>query len=202
MMGLRNTTRAYGAISVGLHWVIAIAILYQIWIGYSMVLNKDAAAFQVHKSLGLTILALSILRLSWRFVDRPPPLPERMPRWQRVAARISHWTFYFLMIVIPLTGWLYISSFPPNPRITTEFWGLFDVPLLTRLSELPGREAIGHFLEGAHGLMAFGMLLLLNLHVGAALKHHFWNRDRVLHGMLPIVPARGEQSEGLAGHPD
>ncbi len=187
-MALRNTPGAFGAVAVALHWIIAVAILAMIYIGYRMVETEDYDLFALHKSLGLTILMLSLLRLVWRFIDPPPPLPASVPRWERIAARASHWAFYALMIGIPLTGWLYISASPTSDFISTRFWGLFETPLIQSLATHPDREAIAARIEDAHSLLAYGTLLLLALHVGAALKHHFIDRNSVLAAMLPLAP--------------
>lgn len=187
-MGLRNTHRAFGAVAVTLHWLIAIAILAMIYIGYTMVANEDYDLYQLHKSIGLTILGLSLLRLAWRFIDPPPPLPPSMPGWEKLAAHLSHWTFYALMIGIPLVGYLYISASPTSDFVDTKYFGGPKVPLIPWLAEHADREDIADRLEDVHAWLAYGTLALLALHVGAALKHQFWDRDRVLHAMLPLVP--------------
>ena len=186
-MGLTNTRDRFGWVAVTLHWVIALAILTNIYIGYTMVTNEDYNAYQTHKSIGLTVLALSLLRLVWRFVDPPPPFPAGMPRWERLAARVSHWLFYALMIGIPLGGWAYISASPTSDFVTTKFWGWFEVPLLPILHGLAARGAVANRIGDMHALFAYSTLALLALHVGAALKHHFWDRDAVLHHIVPVV---------------
>lgn len=187
-MPITNTRQRFGWVAVTLHWLIAISILYMIWLGYSMTRDEDYAAYQTHKSLGITILALSLLRLVWRLFNPPPPLPEGTPWWERWAAHLTHWAFYGLMIGIPLVGWLYISASPTSDFVTTQFWDLFELPPLGGLETNPDREAIADRLEDVHAWLAYGTLALLALHVGAALKHHFWNRDDVLHRMAPLVP--------------
>ncbi len=188
MAFFRNSSTSYGAVAVTLHWLIAIAILYMIWLGIYMTDAEDYEAYQLHKSLGITILALSLLRLIWRFVNPPPPLPAGMKGWERFGARATHWAFYFLMIFIPLSGWALAST----SAFETKIWGAFDLPRLPGLAGLDAdaREAAGERIEGIHETLAmWPIFILLALHVGAALKHHIWNRDNVLTRMLPFIPA-------------
>jgi cytochrome b561 len=175
---------------------------------------RAIAAFQLHKSVGLTVLALSLLRLAWRLAHRPPPLPEAMRAWERLAARGAHWAFYALMVAVPLSGWLYASTQwrEDGPLAVPTLWfGLFEVPHLFGLDELPARlrEDASDVLEDAHEWLAWAMAGLLALHVGAALKHRFVERDTVMASMRPrlgllvaaltlaaiaamlLVPARG-----------
>lgn len=151
-------------------------------------------AFQLHKSLGLTVLLLSLLRLAWRFLYPPPPLPPQMAPWETALAAVTHWLFYGLMIAMPLSGWLYVSlqwrgDAPFN--IPTLWFGLFEVPHLFGLSAADSalREQAAALAFSVHGAMALGLVLLLALHVGAALKHHLVDRDGVLARMLPWLAA-------------
>lgn len=188
-MGLRNNATRFGWVAITLHWVLAAAILFMVYLGLYMTDAEDYEAYQLHKSLGITILALSLLRLIWRFVDPPPPLPTTMPAWEKFAAHASHWGFYALMIGIPLSGWLYVSASPNSDFVTTNIWGVFDLPLIPPLPTLENREDLADTFEDAHGWLAiYALLGLAGLHVLAALKHHFWDRDRVLHAMAPVIP--------------
>ncbi|BCW90142.1 Cytochrome b561 [Alphaproteobacteria bacterium SO-S41] len=193
-MRLTNSKDGFGILAVTLHWVIAVAILYMIWLGNYMTKAEDYAAYQLHKSLGITILALSLLRLLIRFIDPPPPLPEHMPWWERLGAHLSHWAFYALMIGIPLSGWAMVSASPNSDFVKTRIWGWFELPLLPSLPTLANREAISDRLEDVHGLLATSVYFLLALHVLAALKHHFWDRDNVLTRMLPFLPKQRKSS--------
>ena len=184
----RNTLDAYGWLAVTLHWLIAATIIFMIWLGKTMTDKEDYSLYQLHKSIGITILALSLLRLALRLIDPPPPLPSEMVWWEKLSANLSHWAFYGLMIGIPLTGWAYISASPTSDYVTTTFWGLFELPLIPGLGSGASREDIADSFEDAHGLLANLTLVLLALHVLAALKHHLWNRDNVMTRMLPFLP--------------
>lgn len=175
----------YSVIAVILHWSIAILILGQVAGGKIMHgLPNSAPAkfdlFQLHKSFGLTILALSLLRLAWRLAHRAPELPAAMPGWQKFAARGVHWAFYLLMIATPLAGWAVVSVSPKG--IATFWFGLLQAPHLGFLGVGEGAE---EFFAEVHEYFAYGILVLFVLHVGAALKHAFFDRDGVFATMAP-----------------
>lgn len=153
-------------------------------------------AFQVHKSLGLSVLVLSLLRLAWRLWHPPGALPAGMPGWERLAARSSHVLFYLLMIGIPLSGWLYVSAQWREGaalNVPTLWFGAFEVPHLFGLHQASAatREVVAAMGLEAHEWLAWTAMGLLVLHVAAALKHHFRDRDDVLSGMLPWQPRNG-----------
>lgn len=153
---------------------------------------KAVVVFQLHKSLGLSILLLSIIRLMWRWRHPPPALPSSMPAWEMRIARATHWVFYALMIAVPLSGWLYVSTqwrgdSPLN--IPTLWFGTFEVPHLFGLNLLADelRAAYASLALESHELLAWSMAALLILHVAAALKHHFIHHDDVLVQMAPLL---------------
>lgn len=188
----------YNAVAITLHWMIAAALLVNLGLGLWMSWAIDAPsvqaqavnAFQWHKSLGLAVLVLSLVRLAWRLLYPPPPLPGTMARWEHCVAAATHWLFYGLMIALPLSGWLYVSAqwrgdAPFN--IPTLWFGLFEVPHLLGLSDASRavRAQVASVAFNVHGAMALAMVILLLLHIGAALKHHLVQRDGVLLRMLP-----------------
>lgn len=192
----------YDAVAVVLHWAIAAAILANLAVGWWMggalkdpaLESRAIAAFQLHKSLGLTVLVLSLLRLAWRLAHRPPPLPAGMKAWEILSARASHWAFYALMIVLPLSGWLYVSAqwrHDAPLEVPTLWFGLFEVPHLFGLdqAEPAFRQQFSGVAGGAHKLLAKGMAGLLGLHVAAALKHQFLDRNGLLARMQPGLGA-------------
>ncbi len=180
----------YTSVAILLHWLIATAIVAQLVLGWRMGAMKGLAgfsAFQLHKSIGITILLLSLARLGWRLTHRPPPSPAGSPRWEQNAARAAHVGFYALMIGMPLTGWIIVSV--SRIAIPTLLYTVVPWPHVPGLSTLP--RATKAMLEGgfatAHTVLAFGMVGLLALHVAAALKHHLVDRDDVVAHMLPGV---------------
>ncbi len=180
---MKNTT-TYSPLSKILHWAIALAILAMLPMGFLMGdLPLSPTKFQVyafHKSLGLTVLALVAVRFFWNLTTPTPMLPAGMPRWQVWAAHGTHAALYVAMVLTPLTGWLMSSSagFP------VDVWGLFLAPDL-----VPADDAMRHFYKEVHELMAYVFVLLLPLHVAAALYHHVIQKDDTLQRMLPL-PAR------------
>jgi cytochrome b561 len=181
---------SYTKVAIILHWVIALAIIWQILSGWRMedlAGSEKFAAFQTHKSMGLTILVLSVGRLLWRVANPPPVLPEGMKSWEIAAAKFTHVAFYIVMIGIPLGGWVIISTSPYN--IATNWWGLFEWPRLP-LHDLPFRKALNEAAKAGHGAAAWGVVGLLVLHIGAVLKHSFVNRDDVAGRMIPFLPKK------------
>lgn len=201
---MSEQAQRYSAVAIVLHWAIAFAILLMIPLGWWMgdmaedgvVTDGVFRAYQLHKSIGLTVLALSLVRLAWRLVNPPPPFPAHMPGWERFVAKTTHWALYALMIGLPLTGWLYVSAgwseHDDQPLLVTTHWfGLFVVPHLFGLPEAGEgmREAVADTAMSAHSLMAWGAIVLAALHAAAALKHHFFDKDEVLAHMVPGLRA-------------
>jgi cytochrome b561 len=179
-------------VAIAFHWVIAFAILGQIGLGWTMsdLPNgmRKFELFQLHKSVGLTILLLSLGRVAWRLTHRPPPYAEGVRGWQRRLATTVHVGFYVVMLALPLTGWALVSASPLN--IPTELWGVVPWPHLPGLSTLPGeqKEAVSGVLSDTHAWLVRLTLALLALHVAGALKHQLLDRDGTLGRMLPIRP--------------
>lgn len=196
-------TERYSSVAILLHWLIAIAILSMIPMGWwmtSAIEQPDTQAlayrvFQIHKSIGFLILALTALRVIWRLTHPVPRLPREMLGWEQFAARATHVAFYALMIAMPLTGWAYVSSgwavSTDTPlEVPTSWFGLFVIPHLGFIESASDavRRAVGFASMSAHSAMAWGAVVLVALHVGAALKHQFINRDGVLSHMVPVLP--------------
>ena len=181
----------YGTVAIFLHWTIGAAIVAQLAIGLWMVrairfAGSQAVAFsayQWHKSLGLMILVLSLLRLCWRLANPPPPLPTTMTKLQRTAAKTMHGLFYALTLGMPLVGWQMVSASPLG--LPTMVFGLFEWPHIAWLAGLGG--GVEAAFKAAHRSMGYALIGLLTLHVAAALKHHLTDRDDVLARMLPLV---------------
>jgi len=168
----------YSRVAVAFHWTIAALVIFNIVVG----LGHDPipalrALMPAHKAIGLTVLALTALRVAWRLAHRPPPLPADTPSWERGAAHATHWTLYLLLVALPLSGWVMVSG--PQGRRPLSWFAAFDLPYLPATS--PAAEGAAK----AHGLLGWVMLALVLLHVAAALRHHLVLRDRVLARMLP-----------------
>jgi cytochrome b561/polyisoprenoid-binding protein YceI len=171
-----------------LHWTIAIIILGQIAVGLYMKDLPNASTvkfdlYQLHKSFGVSVLVLSLLRLVWRFMHKPPALPVEMPEWQKTAAGMTHWGFYALIVLTPLAGLAVVSVSPTD--IPTKWFGIIPVPHLPFMNGISDRANAEDIFKEVHEVLAFSILFLLVLHVGAVLKHGFINRDGVLRSMAP-----------------
>ncbi len=177
---VRTDRYSHGAILF--HWVIAVAVVINLYIGIGgEFLPRGWTSMPLHKSIGITVLVLSLARLVWRLTHRPPPMVGTASAWERIAAGAAHWGLYALTIIMPLTGWMMSSG--GNPPRPLNWFGLFPVPLL------PVDKATSGFGHDAHGVLGYGMAALVVLHVLAALRHHLLLRDSTLVRMLPIVRA-------------
>ena len=181
----------YAPVAIGLHWLIALAILFQISLGWRMDDHAHGAqtylVFQLHKSVGITILLLSLIRLGWRLSNPPPPLPSHLATWERRLAAVTHIGFYVIMIGLPLTGWLIVSA--SKTQIPTLLYGTIPWPHLPGLAHASAEtKAAWRFVgEAGHGVLAKLTYLLFALHVAGALKHHLLDRDDTLARMIPGV---------------
>lgn len=200
---LDRSYERYTTVAIALHWAIGLLILAQLGFGFLLISGFAEAegdarqrifeAIQSHKAIGLTILALSVLRLAWRFWRPAPALPEGTPGWQRAVSGMSHAVLYVFMIGMPLSGWAMASTSPDFSALPTSFFGLFDVPHLPVVALVgeSARAAATAVFKDAHVAMAWGMTALLVVHVAAALKHHIIDRDAILARMSPFVSAPG-----------
>ncbi len=179
-MQILNDDRRYGAVAQSLHWVIAALIVVMFLLGWYMTglpLGPDKIKiYNLHKSIGVLILALVVLRVIWRLVSRPPPLPAEMAGWEHAAARASHALLYLLLFAQPLIGIAHsgAANFP------VVVFGSFTLPALVGPD-----EALKKLLGAAHFWGGWAMLALVSLHIAAALRHHLVVKDDVLRRMLP-----------------
>lgn len=183
VLSQRTSHSGYSRVAIALHWTIAVLIIGNALGGLlheSFGEQAGAAIIAVHKSIGLTVLALSLFRLFWRWSHGFPRFPDSTPTWDAVTARATHVAFYVLMIAVPLAGWMMVSG-GTRPL---EWFGLFDVP------KLPVSRATAGVAHDAHTVLAFTTIGLVVLHVAGALKHHLVDRDDVLQRMLPLVRRR------------
>ena len=176
-----GSIRRYTKPAIALHWLIGLLVLGMIGLGLSMGdipkgTPERTFYFNLHKSIGVTIAILVLIRLWWRARNPPPPLPDSLPAWQVQASKISHALLYLCLIVMPLSGFA-ASQFTKYG--ITYFW-LFKIPPLG----WEDREIYG-FLQGIHGVTATLLIALVVLHILAALKHLLVNRDGVFQRMLP-----------------
>ena len=179
-MALRNTTRRWGALSQLLHWLIVALIITQVTLA-TLADDLPAGAKKLgllarHKSVGITILMLAVVRLLWRWRNPTPELPATLKSWEQVLARSTHALLYVLLFAMPLTGWTMSSArgFPVS------WFGFFTLPNL-----VPKNKSLYEALLLTHSSLAWVLYAVVALHVAAAMKHHFMLRDDVLRRMLP-----------------
>jgi cytochrome b561 len=180
-MQLKNSQQQYGVVAQLFHWIVVALIITQ----FVLASKADALPLGLakigvlaqHKSVGMTVFGLAIVRLLWRFMNPVPPMPADTPSWQRVAAHISHGALYALILITPLFGWMMSSA----RNFPVSYFGLFTLPDLVQPD-----KALYEFFHEAHEALAAAIFFIALLHAAAALKHHFFDRDNVLRRMLPV----------------
>jgi cytochrome b561 len=180
-MPIASTPTRYSAVAQTFHWIIAALIVTQFtlaWMADDLPLGAHKLGLLArHKSFGMTILMLAVLRLLWRLFNRPPALPDGMSKVERLLATFTHVAFYVLLFAMPLTGWLMSSA----KKYSVSWFGLFTWP------NLIGKDEHNFdLLRSTHEILSWALFVLAILHILAALKHHFWNKDDVLVRMLPF----------------
>jgi cytochrome b561 len=179
-MEIKNTNNRYGLITIMLHWIMAVLIigllaegLYMVRIPVSL---QKLKLFGWHKEYGMLVLILVCFRIGWRLANIVPALPDTIPQWQKFAARSAHWAFYGFMFAMPITGWLLTSA----SGLPVSFFGWITFPDMVA----PNAD-LRIWFTVIHEWLGYGLIATICLHIGAALKHHFINKDNVLTGMLP-----------------
>lgn len=181
-MPFRNTEAAFGAAAKLLHWTMAVLLIGLLALGvymHELPMSPDKfELYALHKSLGVTALALALVRLGWRAVDPPPAALPSVPAVQAKLAAAAHWALYGCMVAVPLTGWLMAAA-----SGTPVDW--FNTGLL--LPNLVGADNdLRVTLHGLHELFGKLLMALVAIHVGAAVKHHVFDKDLTLKRMIPF----------------
>lgn len=173
----------YTHVAMWLHWTMAALIVTNLFLGlfHESLLDGVGWVMPLHKSIGITVLGLTVVRIGWRLLNPPPPLPRGLPVWERGSAHAVHSLFYLAMLALPVTGWMLASG---GRKYPINWFGLVEVPFL------PVSKAVAGGAANAHGLLGWVMLALVTLHVLAALRHHLVLRDSVLARMAPLVARR------------
>lgn len=176
----------YKPVVVAIHWITALFVLIQIYLGLRFGdMPKGPARTDLltwHKTVGVIILLLALVRLAVRLMNPPPPFPADFPKWERFVAVWTHRLFYVLIIALPLTGLAAVSK--------RAVGGMTDLQFGLKFPVVPV-PAIGHF----HVLLAWSLIVLLVLHVGAALKQQFYDRTTVADRMPPFRSPVHDQVE-------
>jgi cytochrome b561 len=188
----QDPIRRYSDTAVALHWITAVLVLTQVVVGFTFAefMEKGPAKanlFAWHKTIGALILVLALIRLGYRLANPPPPFPTELPRWRRIAAVWNHRAFYFLLIVLPLTGLIAVSGHSPNG--TTQLVGGITIPIIPGIGEGTGETS-----GDVHVILVFTTIALLLLHVGAAIQQQFFEHDRAAGRMPPFHAPGGEEA--------
>ena len=188
-MPLKNDSDTWGSASIALHWLTAALVLGMAVAGLTMtdMVNSPAKlqVYGLHKSFGVTILGLTVLRLAWRLASGTPEPVAGTPRWQDAIARMTHGALYVLLLAVPISGWWFNSAagFP------LRWFGLIQLPKLTTFD-----PAIKALARETHETLFWVLACVVFAHAAAALWHHYRLRNRTLSRMLPLVKPFGKQS--------
>lgn len=177
-MSLRNTIAAYGSVAKFFHWLIFLLLLFMIIFGYflsSIPKDYQPMAYNIHKLTGITILTLMILRGMWALVNPKPTLPAGTLPWQHSVERAVHFLLYLVVITMPLAGWIGSVAAGRPPHL-----GNFEFNLPIKQNKIISETALN-----VHGLIAILIIVLVSVHILAALYHHFIKQDNILRRMLP-----------------
>jgi cytochrome b561 len=174
---------SYTRTAIAFHWLVALLIICGFALGWVMTdipgfTPTKLRYFSYHKWIGVTVFALTVLRILWRATHGAPPLPRRMAAWQRMAAHLVHLLLYLLMIAIPVSGYLYSSA----ANVPVVYLGLVPLPRL-----IAPDPVLKVMLKNIHITLNYTLLVLFVLHVAAALKHQWLDRDGLLSRMIPFI---------------
>ncbi|AJP47890.1 cytochrome B561 [Rugosibacter aromaticivorans] len=179
----QTSSTTYTGTAIAFHWLMALLIFAAFPLGVYMhelpLSPIKLRLYSYHKWIGITVLVLATLRVLWRTSHRPPALPASLPRWQQIATHAMHHSLYLLLLLIPLSGWLMSSA----KGFQTVWFGIFPLPDLVAKD-----KALGDLLQEVHEVLNFTLLGLVSLHILAALKHHFIDRDGILLRILSTHP--------------
>jgi cytochrome b561 len=185
-----NPADKYSRTAIALHWVMALLIIagvVLIWVVDYVPDEQVRWVIDTHKSIGITVLGLTIWRLAWRYTHRPPALPATYSRWEQRASGIAHGLLYALLFLMPLSGWLHDSAWKDAATHPMELFGLFNWPRIGWVMSLePGLKEQLHTVFGnVHTACGYGLYVLLALHVLAVVKHQWLDHEPELKRMLP-----------------
>lgn len=193
-MQLKNTRAQWGSVSKLLHWLVVALVLAMAWLGLTMTelpRGPDRSAdYALHKSLGITLLALVVLRLAWRLHAGAPAPVAGTPPWEARLASLIHWALYALLLAMPLSGWILNSA----AGATLQWFGLLDLPAIA--GEDPGLRSLA---KDVHEWLFWGLAALVAVHVAAAFHRHLFVGDATLARMLPRGWLRVDGSEDRQG---
>jgi len=180
----QGTVLRYSNMTVAFHWITVLLVLFQAYLGFRFGLSDPSPArdeiFIWHKTVGMVILLITLARLAYRLKNPPPPFPPGLPAWERFAAVWNHRLFYFLLIAMPIVGFIAVSGYANGP--TTPLLGGVQVPVIPGIN-----KDVGDLAGEVHEMAALLLVFLILVHVGAALKHQFFDHWRGSARMPPFT---------------
>ena len=188
---MNDSKQRYHGFAIGLHWLIATLIIGMLVVGNYMVSLDESEPLrflltQWHKSFGIVALVLIFIRVLWRLTHRPPPLPGHLKPWEIQVAGLAHILLYLLIILIPVSGWIMVSTSPLD--LPTVVFNSIHWPHLSPFDTLPGKAELSSLFRDVHAVAGSLLILLLAAHIGAALRHKLVLHDDVMDRMSPKTP--------------
>jgi len=184
-------TVRYTRTAIVFHWVIAVLVIANIALAWTFKTWDDRPWTQyvtnTHKTFGITVLGLALMRLLWRIGHRPPPFSPAIPHWQVRAARAGHAGLYFIILAMPLSGWIYDSAWEWAADVPIDFWGLFEMPRIPWVMDMPpgpAKEALDKIAGKVHVGLSYLLYALLAAHLIGAFKHQWIDRVPTLQRMM------------------
>ncbi|MFM0094020.1 cytochrome b [Paraburkholderia nemoris] len=180
----------YTRTAITLHWLIALLMIGNVVLGLTAESWPDdwvRPVVDTHKSIGITVLGLALMRILWRVTHKPPPLPREFPSWEKTAAHVAHFLLYLLMIALPLSGWLHDSAWKDAATHPMHLFNLFPWPRIGYVMNLDPvlKETLHDRFGALHTWLGYALYALLAMHIGGALKHQWIDRKSVLKRMVP-----------------
>ena len=178
----------YSGVAVLIHWTIAVLIIANLILSHITELIPEESirfAIDTHKSIGITVLGLVIMRILWRVTHKPPPPAEGLKSWEKRLSKLTHTLLYFLMVAMPLTGWMHDSAWKAAPEIPMRWFGLFEWPRISAIltMEPERKEQVHGILGDWHENMGYILIALVLLHIAGALKHQLLDGEPLLQRM-------------------
>jgi cytochrome b561 len=185
-----TTSTKYTKTAIFLHWLVALLLIANVVLGWTAEIfpeERIRLAIDTHKSLGITVLGLVLLRILWRMGHPPPALPHAFGRTERVLATLGHVGLYALMLGIPLSGWMHDSAWKDAATHPMQLFYTVPWPRIGLITELqaPFKEQLHDLFGLVHTYLNWGLVALFAIHLGAVLKHHLQDSEPVLDRMLP-----------------
>jgi cytochrome b561 len=179
----------YTRTAIIFHWVIAVLVITNISLAWTFKTWPDYSWTQsvtnTHKTIGITVLGLALMRLLWRIGHRPPPFSPLIPRWQVAAARTGHAALYFIIVAMPLSGWIYDSAWEYAADVPIDFFGLFEMPRIAWVADMPPvpKKALDEVFHVVHVWLSYLLYVLIAAHLIGAAKHQWFDRVPTLQRM-------------------